>query len=120
MKDEEFDTFLGDALAPPRRGPDRRFVAVVQARVALEDQLAVQRRLALSTLAKQGLALLAVAAGLVWLARAGPVRNFLANESGFGLLVLVAAFVFLLVLLSPGAAAPSLPRHLQGARFRPG
>jgi len=111
VSDEDFDTFLGKALVPPEREPDRRFVAVIQARIALEDQLAAQRRLALSTLAKQGLALLAVAAGLAWLAQAGPVRSFLGNESGLGLLVLLAAFAFLVVLMSPGAAAPSLTRR---------
>ena len=90
--DVDFDRFLEAALAPPERLPDRRFVAGVQARIALEDRLARERAALIGALAKQLAALLAVAGGLWVLGRAAPVASFGAQSPAVALLVLIGAF----------------------------
>lgn len=89
---DEFDRFLEAALAPPERVPDRRFVAGVQARIALDERLARERGALIGALLKQLAALLAVAAGLWVLGFAAPVDRFVAQSPAVALLVLIGAF----------------------------
>lgn len=99
---DAFDLFLSDALKPPEREPDRAFVSAVQARIAIERRLAVERSALLSKLLIQLIAMGAVAAAVGWIARAPEVAA-LAGESphmaraillvGFGLLVALFAAV---------------------------
>lgn len=108
MTDEQFDALLASALAPPERPGDRRFVARVQARIELEDRLDAQRRLLVGGLVKQILALLAIAAGAVWLGRAASVANFFAQSPATGLAVLLTIFAFLALVVVPRGAGPAL------------
>ena len=97
---EDFDRFLASALAPDDRQPDRKFVAGVQARIALEEQLAAQRRSLVSALVMQMIGLAAVAATIWLVARAAPVAEFFAPGSWLGVATLLAAFAFIVLLFS--------------------
>jgi ABC-type transport system involved in cytochrome bd biosynthesis fused ATPase/permease subunit len=102
---DEFGRFLAGALAPPPRKPDRFFVASVQAHIALDDRLRAERAATVSDFALQLLALLAVAAGLIWFARSPQVAGAVGESPGVALLILVGLFSFLVLLLSPGVPA---------------
>ena len=95
---DDFDRFLGQALAPPERQPDRRFVASVQARIALEQRLDRQRRRLLAGFFSQLAALVAVAAGIWVLARAQPVADWFAASPSIGLAALLAGFALVIAL----------------------
>lgn len=103
--DDEFDRFLAQSLAPPERMPDRRFVAGVQARIALEDRLARERAALGGALVAQLAALLSVAAGLRVLWRAAPVAAWVAGSPDLALLALTGAFACLVVLFAQGDSA---------------
>jgi len=97
---DEFDRFLSSALSPPESAPDRKFVARVQARIALEDRLAAQRSSLIRSLTHQLVALLAVAAALWWIGRAAPVASWFADSPSIGTAILLAAFACLVGLLA--------------------
>jgi hypothetical protein len=97
---ERFDEFLAAALAPAERQGDRKFVARVQAAIALEERLAAQRRSLLTELAQQ---LVAVAAGGVavwWIGRAEPVASHFAQSPALCLAILLTGFGLLVALMS--------------------
>jgi hypothetical protein len=95
-----FDQFLASSLAPAERAPDRRFVARVQARIMLEEQLARERRALVAGLAKQLAALIAVAAAVWVIGSAAPVAQSFAEFPGIGRLLLLAAFGFVVAMFS--------------------
>jgi hypothetical protein len=97
---DEFDRFLASSLVPAERLPDRRFVATVQARIVLDDQLARQRRAVVAGLIKQLIALLAVTAAVWVFGKASPVANFFAQTPGLGVTILLAGFTFVVLLFS--------------------
>ena len=97
---DEFDRYLARALAPAERDPDRRFVARVQATIALDERFRTERRATLSALAIEVGALLMVAAGLVWLGQAPAVAGFADESPWLALAALLAGFSLLVVLLS--------------------
>ena len=104
---DSFEQFLADSLALPERLPDRRFVAGVQARIILEDQLGRERRRLAASLLMQVAALLAVAAGVWVLGSAAPVAQWSAEFPGFGLIILLAAFGFAVVIFSKVERQPA-------------
>jgi hypothetical protein len=104
---DAFDAFLASSLAPEDRPPDRRFVANVQARILIEDRLARERRVLVTSLATQLLALLAVGAGLWVLGRAAPVATWFAHSEPLGLVTLLVAFGFVVAMFS-SSGRPSL------------
>ena len=113
---DAFEDFLSTALAPPERAVDRQFVARVQAAIALEEQLAAQRRGFVTELTTQLVALAAVAAALWWLSRAAPVANWLADSPAQALAVLIALFGFVVAAI---ALRPSPSNGFSGlARLR--
>ena len=97
---ENFDSFIISALVPPERGPDRLFVARVQARIALEHRLHDERRAMLGRFMEQLAGLMAVAAGVWWIGRMTPVANWFAESPGLGLGLLIAVFAFLIGIFS--------------------
>ena len=97
---DAFDQFLEASLSPPERLPDRRFVAGVQARIMLEDQLARERHWLVASLAMQLAALVAVAAAIWVIGSAAPVAEWIAESPGFGLIVVIAAFGFAVAMFS--------------------
>jgi len=103
---DEFEDFLSAALAPPERMPDRQFVARVQAGIAIEEQLSAQRRRAIADLARQLVALAAVAGGLWWISRAPPVAIWLVDSPAQALAILLLAFAFVVAtfVLRPASA----------------
>jgi hypothetical protein len=108
--DDGFDLFLRDALAPPVRPPDRDFVARVQRKVALDRLWRAQRRAALVRLGQEVLALAAVAAALIWIGRAPPIRGFATASPAAALAT--ALFLFALLLLPLAVrSVPSTPRR---------
>lgn len=108
---DEFDRFLESALAPPDRLPDRKFVARVQARIALEERLAAQHSALVHDLLKQLLALAAVAAGLWWIGRAAPVASLFSQSPAVGLAILTTLFSLLVVLLGRRPDGKVVPAH---------
>jgi uncharacterized membrane protein HdeD (DUF308 family) len=107
---DEFDRFLGQSLAPPERLPDRRFVASVQARIALEQRLHRQRRQLLAGFFSQLAALAAVTAGIWVLARAQPLAEWFAASPPLGLAVLIVGFALAIALFSRrGVSGPVFP-----------
>jgi hypothetical protein len=97
---DPFDTFLTEALAPPSRHGDGRFVASVQARIAFEERLRATRRAELRELGLQALALFAVAAGLILLLRSDAIAELAGIAPGLTLLALLCAFALLVALVS--------------------
>src|SRR5213075_2160498 len=97
---DDFDRSLAAALAPPERLPDRKFVAQVQAFIALEDRLAAERRALAAGLATQLAGLLAVAAGIWVLSRVEPVAGLFAQSPAVGLAILLALFGFVVLLMA--------------------
>ena len=97
---DAFDSFLAAALRPPGRAPDRAFVAHVQARIAVEERLAAQRRLVVAGLIKQLVALVAIAAAVWWAGRASPVASWLGRSPELGLVILLAGFASLVGIFS--------------------
>lgn len=107
---DEFDLLLSSALAPTEREPDRRFVAKVQARIALEGRLAARERSMVADFAKQLVALMVVAASFWWLGRAATLAQSFAESPALGLAILLAGFIFLVgVLSSRQGGRTSLP-----------
>lgn len=112
---DEFDLFLREALAPPARKPDRRFVARVEALVLLEERLQAERSGLFHQFGVQVLAIAAVAAGLLLLGRAPAVAGFVEHSPAIALSALLAGFTLLMLIaaqtggrngavdLSPGA-----------------
>ena len=94
---DEFESFLAEALAPPDRHPDRRFVGQVQARIALEARLDAERRSIVQRLGLELIALIAFAGGLVWAARTEPVMA-IASQSPWVLIGGLLAVFGLVVL----------------------
>ena len=62
--DARFDRFLADALAPPERAPDRRFVERVQQHVRLDELSRANRSRLLDRLGIELLSLVALACGI--------------------------------------------------------
>lgn len=94
---DEFDRFLSKSLEVEPGGADRAFVARVQARIALDERLRVQRRSVLRELGGEVLALAAIAVGLVWFGRAAPVDQFFVESPAAALAVLLSGFALLIV-----------------------
>jgi hypothetical protein len=115
---ERFDDVLKAVLAPPDRPPDRRFVLRVQAAIMLEERLAARRSSLVRELAKQLVALAAVAAGLWWIGRAPPVASLFAESPAVALTAVLAGFGLLVAILGrrPDAGArPPVLRKLNGS-----
>lgn len=111
---DPFDDFLSQALAPPRRDPDRVFVARVQARVLLDEALRAQQRGALHRLGLQLLALLAVAAAFLLLSRSPEIAAFVAESPAIVMAALIALFSFFIGVFAgrtSSGGAPSRPRR---------
>ena len=109
---DQFDHLLKSALAPSNRAPGRKFVLRVQAAIALEERLAAQRSSLLRDLAKQLVAVATVGAAIWWVSKAGPVAAWLAQSPAAGLAIVLAAFVFLVVVLGRRPNAGPLPPAL--------
>jgi hypothetical protein len=99
---DEFELFLAAQLSPDEGTADRRFVARVQAAIALDEQFAAQRRSLIAGLGLQGLALVTVAAGVLWISRAPPVGQWFIESPEFALPVLLTGFVIFGVMLARG------------------
>ncbi len=97
---DDFEHFLSAALAPEERWPDREFVARVQARIALEERFAAERSAIGAKLGIELLALIGVAAGLVWLARAPAITNLASESPALTLAILLTGFALLTALFS--------------------
>jgi hypothetical protein len=109
---DEFDRFLESALAPPERSPDRRFVARVQAVIALEERLAAERRSMAAALGKQLLGLVAVSSAAVWIVRVAPVASWFDQSPSAGLAILLVGFGFLVAMFArPGSEDQAVSPH---------
>ena len=97
---DEFEIFLAAEVAPDELGPDRRFVAAVQSRIAIEERFVQQRRELVRGFVAQLSALLAVAAGLWWIGRSAVVAGLLTVAPGMGVVVLLPAFALAVALFS--------------------
>src|SRR3954447_2868856 len=110
--DERFDSLLRSALTTPEQLPDRRCVLRVQAAIAVEERFAARRSSLLRDLAKQIVALAAVAGGLWWISRAPPVASLFARSPAVGLAILLGTFAFLVLILGRRPDAGPLPPAL--------
>lgn len=90
--DDTFDALLAASLAPPERAPDRQFLLAVQARIALEERLAAERRAMIGGLTRQLAGLFALAAALWMFARADAVEVWATGAPAAAVLILVVAF----------------------------
>jgi hypothetical protein len=98
---DPFETFLSNALAPPARAPDRLFATRVEARIRLDERLRNERYGLLRRLGRELIAIIALAAGLVLLARAPAVTDFAAESPASLLAALISLFA--LVVVTVGA-----------------
>jgi hypothetical protein len=105
---DRFDEFLATSLAPPERPGDRTFIARVQSAIAVEEQLAAQRRALLTQFVQQLVVVATVAIALWWIGRAEPVASRFAQSPALGLALLLTGFGLLVALLSKGRAGASL------------
>ena len=107
---DRFEAFLAAGLAPGLGDSDRRFVARVQATIALEEQLARQRRSLIAGLVRQLVAVAAIAAALLLVGLAAPVARLFAESPAIGLALLLTGFSLLGVMLAatagPTAGSP--------------
>jgi len=101
---DEFDRFLASSLAPEERLPDRRFVAVVQSRILVEDAFKRERRVLIATLAKQLVGLFAVTAAAWTMGRAAPIAGFFERSPTTGFALLLAVFAFVVAMFSRGSS----------------
>lgn len=108
---DDFDRFLGSSLVPAARDPDRRFVQQVQARIALEQRLAAERRALTADLLKQLASLIAIAAGILCISRSEAVTGMFFEAPALVLAVLLAAFALIVALIAmrPGSAPLTSP-----------
>ena len=104
---DPFDDFLGKALVPPERNPDRAFVAQVHARVLLHEAIRAQRQGALQRLSLQLIALLAVVAAFVLLSQSPDVAAFVAESPAIVLTALIALFSMLIAVFASRAGSSS-------------
>ena len=102
--EEEFDRFLAGALAPPEREEDHAFVVWVQQRIRIDDALRAARVAALERLSVGIVALGAVAAALVWLARSTDAAAIAAESPAPVLAGLILLFMSVVWLVAPGAS----------------
>ena len=106
----DFDQFLRESLGPEERGPDRLFVARVQAQVRLDQQLSARRRAIGLGLVRDSVGIAAIAAGLVVLAGSPAMSEFAAQSPEILVAGLLVAFGFVVALFSNSERA---------RRFRP-
>ena len=107
----DFDQFLRDSLAPRERLPDRSFVASVQARIALEKRLGLQRRQLVAGFFSQLAALAGIAAGFVVFSRSRVALEVATDSPQIFLAVLLLAFGCVVALFSSsGQFRPSAGR----------
>ena len=97
---DRFDEFLASSLVPPERLPDRRFVAAVQARIVLEEQLGRERRRLVAGFFTQLAGLAAVAAAVWVIGNAAPIAQSWAQFPGIGTLLLLLAFGSVVAMFS--------------------
>jgi hypothetical protein len=97
---DTFDDSLARELAPADREPDRAFVARVQARIRVEQRLDAERAGLLSALSIQILGIAAIAGALWWLSRSPAIESFAGESPAILLLVLLAAFSFVIALFA--------------------
>jgi hypothetical protein len=102
---DRFDDFLAATLALEERDADRRFVARVQARIALDTQLRERGRASLRQFGVQVLGLGAIAAGLLWLSLSAPIAEFAAQSPAMALAGVIASFAMLIALFSSQAGS---------------
>jgi hypothetical protein len=102
---DDFDRFLANALSPPERDGDRVFVSRVQARIAIEQRFATQRRFLVRGLEQQFLALLAVGGGAWWLGRAAPIAAWAGESPAAALAILIGMFMFLVAVVTARTGA---------------
>ncbi|HEX8241731.1 MAG TPA: hypothetical protein VF574_18495 [Allosphingosinicella sp.] len=94
MDDEEFDTLLGEALAPPERPADRGFVLRVERSVAEEERYRKWRKALIRQLATEAAALAALGGSFAFIARIPAVAAALTDAPG----LIWAALVLLLLI----------------------
>ena len=104
---DQFESFLGAALAPPTREPDRRFVGQVQARIALESRLEAERRSIVRRFGVELIALITFAGGLVWAARAEPLMEIAAESRWLAIIGLLAVFGLVVLAIASRSEAPA-------------
>ena len=97
---DAFDQLLASSLGPDDRLPDRCFVARIQARIILEEQLALERRTIIGGFVAQLAGLLAVAAAVWVVGSAAPVERTFVQWPAAGLLLLLVAFAFIVAIFS--------------------
>jgi di/tricarboxylate transporter len=112
MNDAEFDAILKAALAPPMAPADPAYVARVQANIALHETRDAKRRSMLHALTTQLIALAAVTAACLCLARAPAAEELAANLPWLPLLLLLGTFGLLGVLLDTGRDRNRFARDL--------
>jgi hypothetical protein len=94
MDDEELDSLLGEALAPPEGPADRGFVLRVERSVAEEERYRKWRAALLRQLATEALALAAVGGSFAFIARVPAIEAMLTEAPG----LIWAALVLLLLV----------------------
>ena len=71
----EFDRFLAEALAPPRRPPDQRFAERVRRQIMLDEMLRAKRAKDVERLGVELLSLVALGCGVLALGRAPEIAE---------------------------------------------
>ena len=97
---DAFEDMLSTMLAPPERTADRKFVAKVQARIMLDERLSAERRMMVDALTRQVVAVIAVAAAVWWLGRAGFIAMHVAEAPAVSLAILLGLFACFVALIS--------------------
>ena len=99
---DRFDDLLSAALTPPHREPDRAFVARIQRQVLVEQRLAAEQAAIFARLATELIAVLAVAGGLMLIARAPAIAEIAGRSPGATLAALIGGFALLLAVMRSG------------------
>ena len=113
IRDDDFDEFLSNALAPPERDEDRAFVLRVQQRIRIDDALRASRAAAVERLLTGTAALVSVAGALLWFARSADAASIAAESPAPVLAGLILLFMSVVLLLAPGAGPAGSTRLIR-------
>lgn len=99
-RDTQFDRFLAEALAPPQREPDPRFVDRVRQQVRLDELLRARRASMFERLGIELLSLVALGCGLAAIGSSSEVAAFARQVPHLALVAVILVFALWVPLVA--------------------
>ena len=112
-RDDGFDAFLAQSLAPPARLPDKSFIRRVNQQIQLDELHRRSRARMVQRLGVELLSLIAVAAGLLAVGAGTDIADSAGNIPAAALVGMVTLFGLWVTLVSRQERVRSLKQPLQ-------